>query len=335
MSRKDAIDTLFLKGTSPGMDIPARSAGHVRTGAISAMGESLQAMADNARQVKELQQQLADGETVISIDPSRVEHSWIADRIPFDIDPVFDQLMASIAENGQQVPVLVRPSPAAPGSFQIAYGRRRLKAALLLGVPVRAIVRQLTDRELIVAQGRENLDRRDLSFIERAFFARNLEDHGYDRATIIAALGSDKADVSRYISVARKIPEELVERIGPAPKAGRARWLSLVEQLDDRSALPVALQLLDSDALAQADSDRRFEAVLHTLQGGNAGMPVLREDPWTTPLGEQGARIETRGGKTSIIFENNIVPRFAQFVSTRLDELYRDFQKTDEGEQQQ
>ena len=96
---------------------------------------------------------------------------------------------------------------------------------------MKAIVRQLTDEEVVVAQGRENLDRADLSFIERALFARRLEDSGYERSVIMAALSTDKSDLSRYIAIARRVPEELARQIGPAMKAGRARWAALVEAL--------------------------------------------------------------------------------------------------------
>ena len=67
------------------------------------------------------------------------------------------------------------------------------------------MVRQLSDRELVVAQGQENSARADLSFIERARFALHLEVAGYDRETIISALSVDKTTVSRLISVASQI----------------------------------------------------------------------------------------------------------------------------------
>lgn len=326
MSRRDAIDSLFLK--KPGSTLPsssAKSAERVRTGAISAMGASLQEMAENAKQATRLQQQLADGDAVISIDPALIDNWGVADRIPFDIDPAFDELVHSMSEHGQQVPILVRANVQSPGRFQIAYGRRRLKAAEKLGRPVRAIVRDLADAELIVAQGRENLDRKDLSFIEKAFFAKNLEDEGCDRTTIVSALGADKADVSRYISVARDVPADLVALIGPAPKAGRARWLLLVEKLTSPDKVSIARDVAGALATKKADSDTRFEAILRALREP-AAKPRATVRAWNTPVGKRGARIEERDGKTSIVFEEAVVPEFAQFVSVKLDELYKQFQ---------
>lgn len=326
MSRKDEINNLFLKRPDPVTPPVPKGGERVRTGAISAMGASLQEMSENAKQAAQLQKQIAEGDVVVSIDPKKVDHSRIADRIPVDVDPAFDQLVASIDEHGQQVPILVRPSPDASGRYQIAYGRRRLRAAEMLGRAVNAIVRNLSDSELIVAQGRENLDRKDLSFIEKAFFARNLENDGCDRHTIVAALAADKADISRYIAVARRIPDDLVKRIGPAPRAGRARWLALADKLDRGAAVAAAEELLDDPAMRKVDSDTRFNAVLRSLQGSAARIPRSNAGVWKGPNGKRAARLETKDGRTALIFEEKVVPEFARFIADKLDDLFGEFQ---------
>lgn len=159
MSRKDTVNTLFMRkpgATAPGSAVE-KSPERVRSGAIAAMGASLQEMTEGSRIAAKLQEQLASGSTVIDLDPVLIDSSAVSDRITIDIDPGFETLVESMRENGQQVPILVRPQPAAPGRFQIAYGRRRLKAAAHLGKPVRAIVQQLTDNELVIAQGKSTL----------------------------------------------------------------------------------------------------------------------------------------------------------------------------------
>ncbi|KQZ91792.1 plasmid partitioning protein RepB [Agrobacterium tumefaciens] len=326
MSRKDSIDSLFLKKPVASASSAAKSADRVRTGAISAMGSSLHEMAENAKQASKLQQQLAEGEAVISIETASIDTSKIADRISMEVDPAFDALVESIAEHGQQVPILVRPNPHATGRFQIAYGRRRLKASEKLGRPVRAIVRNLSDSQLYIAQGRENLDRKDLSFIEKAFFAKNLEDEGCDRPTIIAALASDKADVSRFVAVARQVPDDLVSLIGPASKAGRARWMALVEHLASPAKLATAYALLAEFVEKKLDSDARLDALLKALNEPAARLRAKKSDVWKTPLGKRAARIEARDGKTTFVFEEKVVPEFAQFVSAKLDDLFAEFQ---------
>ena len=55
----------------------------------------------------------------------------------------------------------------------------------------------------------------------------------------MAALGIDKAAVSKMISVASRIPAAVIEAIGPAPAIGRPRWIELADQFE-RKAMPGA-----------------------------------------------------------------------------------------------
>ena len=46
------------------------------------------------------------------------------------------------------------------------------------GRPVKAVVKKLGDEELVIAQGQENNERQDLSYIEKARFAHRLGKRG-------------------------------------------------------------------------------------------------------------------------------------------------------------
>lgn len=323
MSRRDTVNSLFMRKT----DALAPSAGveknpdRVRTGAVSAMGASLQEMTEAARAVGRLQAQISSGFSVLEIDPSDISNSSISDRIPVERDADFDALVTSIAEHGQKVPILVRPDPDEEGHYQIAYGRRRLRAAAKLGLKVKAIVQSLTDNELVIAQGKENLDRQDLSFIEKALFAHRLEEAGYPRDVIIAALSTDKADLSRYISVARGVPHTVILAIGPAPKAGRARWLALVDAV---SSSPKKVEaIIDDNAFADLDSDQRLQRVLSKIAARDAKKAT--GETWETRHGQKAAQIERSGARTRITFDERMVPEFADYLTTRLDELFEEF----------
>lgn len=326
MSRRDTVNSLFFKKPDTAAPSPAKAPERVRTGAVAAMGASLQELSENAKAVDKLRHQLATGDTVVALNPSQIEGSTVADRIPVEVDPGFDQLMASIAENGQQVPILVRPHPRDAGRFQIAYGRRRLRAAAKLGREVKAIVRELSDAELIVAQGRENLDREDLSFIEKALFAKRLEDAGYDRHTIIAALSTDKADLSRYITIARRIPEPIIHRIGPAPKSGRARWLGLADRLEDGKTRSAVDALLDEPRLNSVDSDERFQAVWQVLdQAGNRPASTSQRVELRIPGGRRLGQATFGEKEVRLAVDAKSAAAFADFMKSELPELMRRF----------
>lgn len=203
--------------------------------------------------------------SILEIDPARIEAGGIADRLDED-DAGLQALVVSIRDHGQQVPVLLRPHPERKEHYQVVYGRRRVLALRELARPVKALVREMDDRELILAQGQENAARKDLSFIEKANFARQMRDLDYDRPTICAALHVDKTVVSRMLSIIDRVPVELIEAIGAAPSIGRDRWLILADRLKsaDRSAgdvIATTRQLHE-----EVNSDKRFEAVLVALK---------------------------------------------------------------------
>lgn len=200
-------------------ETPSAPPPHRPSGAVKAMNLSLGRLGEEAAAAKALRESLASGDKVLEIDPSAVEMSFIRDRIPVDKDPEFERLKQSIQESGQQVPILVRPDPLKTGHYQAAYGHRRLRAAAEIGVPVKAVVRKLTDEELILAQGQENGPRVDLSFIERALFARRMDEHGFSREMIAQALATDKPETSRLLQVAQTIDPEIILAIGPARRS--------------------------------------------------------------------------------------------------------------------
>ena len=200
-------------GRRPAPSPRAAGAGAPGLGAIGAVGRSIADLKARA---------------LVEIDPALIDEGGLADRL--GADPEDDaRLLASIREHGQQVPVLARPHPGAPGRYQIVYGRRRARALAALGRPVKALVRDLDDRGLLIAQGQENSARRDLSFIEKANFARQMLAAGFDRATAQAALSTDKTQLSRMLSVAERLPGSVIAAIGAAPGIGRDRWRLLAE----------------------------------------------------------------------------------------------------------
>ena len=167
---------------------------------------------------------------VLDLDPFQIDAGGVTDRLEHD-EADHARLLTSLRDHGQQVPVLVRPHPETPGRYQIVYGRRRVLALRDLGQTVKALVRDLDDLGLVMAQGQENTARRDLSFIEKANFARQMIEAGYERRTACDALSIDKTVLSRMLSVTDRVPLALIEAIGAAPGIGRDRWLAFADLL--------------------------------------------------------------------------------------------------------
>jgi ParB family chromosome partitioning protein len=308
------------------------SSSRIRAGAIGAMSASLRDIAET--QARTLREQVAAGETVLTLDPGLIDPAPVADRLVHEHDPAFAALKASLAENGQQVPILIRPHPSQAGRYQAAFGHRRIRACRELGLSVKAVLRDLDDAALAIAQGQENLIRRDLSFIEKALFALGLEQSGLPRAAILRVLGTDKGDLSRYLQVAAAVPRELARRIGPAPKAGRARWLQMAAALqaagwDAGAGLPAVLDpLFETTRFSEADSDGRFALVLTRLTKPATGA-AAEEAPLeiADSAGRPIARLERRAGQSRLVLRTPQPAAggvdFARFLADEIPDLHR------------
>lgn len=314
MARKNLLESLM------GNDKPAR-----QTADLHAPRYSKGAIGAISRSVADLQ-----ARALIEIDASEIDPAGLQDRL--ETDPAEDEaLRASIEEYGQQVPVLVRPHPSQQGRYQIVYGRRRVLALRDLGRPVKALVRNLDDRDLLLAQGQENTARRDLSFIEKANFARQMQEAGYDRKIIGDTLSMDKTLISRLLSVAETVPLQLIETIGAAPSVGRTRWLALAEaieaggiELDEVCAM---VNLSDAET-----SDARFEAALNYIRKYTAkpkSAAVTEPQVITSLNGVTIAEVRREKGQTVLKFARSKGKGFDDWLLEALPELHRRYSQPD------
>ncbi|MCB1387908.1 MAG: plasmid partitioning protein RepB [Rhodobacteraceae bacterium] len=326
MARKDVLKGLLGPGPavppSAAPPAPPRPTG----GAIGAVTRSIADL--KARAVAE-------------IDPHMIDAGGVQDRLE-SVASEDDALRESIATHGQQVPVLVRPHPEREGRYQIVYGRRRVLALRDLGRPVKALIRDLDDRELVLAQGQENTARRDLSFIEKVNFARQLQEMGYDRKVICDALSVDKTLASRMLSLAARLPAELIAGVGAAPSIGRDRWTAFAEHLAQLDA-DVGDLLGAMNLYAASDrSDDRFLAAWDYLEamrrrrasGKDASAAAAPQDQTlTAPDGTPLGKVRSRGDSCTLRLQGAPVAEgFAPWLISRLPTLFAEWQSnpTDE-----
>ncbi|OLP42387.1 plasmid partitioning protein RepB [Rhizobium oryziradicis] len=273
------------------------------SGAIKAMGLTLSSITREADEARALRQALDEGERVVALDTGVIDASFVSDRLSDQEkdDPDFLALVESIRESGQQVPILVRRNPSNQERFQVAYGHRRLNAAKRLGIRVKALVRPLSDDQLVLAQGKENAERRNLTFIERALFAKALAERGFDRKVIGDALSVQKSELSRLIQVAESVPDRFARAIGPAPKAGRERWMSLGQLLMSEHGQIKAGEVVREEAFRASPSDERFQTLYEALSRKPS---VERPEPRDVrgPDGRTFARVLRQGHRVKVEF---------------------------------
>ena len=151
-----------------------------------------------------------------------------------DFDPVgLETLASSIKEHGVLQPLLVSRIEKSAGytEYQLVAGERRLLAAKMVGLTqVPIIVREPTEQEKLVVSIVENVQRRDLSPLEKAeAYKRLQEEFNFVQKDIARLVGKSReavANTMRLLDLPRDIKQALKdEKISE----GHARAMLAVE----------------------------------------------------------------------------------------------------------
>ncbi len=175
-------------------------------------------------------------------------------RRRFD-DADIEELAASIREKGVLQPILVRPAVFA-GQYEIVAGERRWRAAAMAGLrQMPALVRSLSDAEVLEIAIVENVQRVDLSPIEEAEGYRALIDRfGRTQAEVAQVVGKSRVHVANSLRLLQ-LPEPVKAMVREGRlTAGHAR--PLIGSADaERLAIEVAdkgLTVRQAETLARA-----------------------------------------------------------------------------------
>lgn len=269
-------------------------------------------------------EQATSGVMVVEIAPDLIDPSPYADRMVDGQEEEDVSLREKIETDGQLVPILVRPNPNDSARYQVAFGHRRLRACRALKRNVRAVVREMTDRELVTAQARENIERLDLTFFELARFALRLKNSGYDKKDIPSILGLDRTEVSRMLTAGAAIPDDLADVLGRLPGIGRGRFLELAALFVELPHLAEAIRAENAKSpLAGISPMARVTAVTR-IAGQLKNTPEIEVESGATLV--HGTKTYARMIRTRKGMKVDIADRqFADFVETRLPDLLKQF----------
>lgn len=288
-----------------------------------------------------------DAHHVWELDPAEIQDERYSDRL--DPKDVHD-LRASIEQNGQTVPILVRRHATDPNRYLLVYGRRRLEAIRASDKvsKVRALIANLDDTAALRAQVSENTGRRDLSYIERALFAQELLDSGFgSQAQIAEVLNVTRSAVSMSISVAKAIGTALAHAIGPAHGVGRPRWEALAKELADsrienddlsRIALDVRTKAAANE---QANEDPQvdpsvaaFEAVARHVKKSVSSTLGKKPRSKTTALVIDGTPVGAikRSGRALRLDLTDVDDAFAEWLDARAQDVLEELHDRWKGE---
>jgi len=138
-------------------------------------------------------------ETIKNIGLENIKPSPFNPRKHFDEEKL-KEMVASIKEKGIISPILVR---SINGKFELVYGERRLKAARMAKlVTIPAIVKNLTDIQVLELQAIENLQRDDLNSLEEARgFKALLDKCKYTQAKLAEKVGKSQGYIAARLAL--------------------------------------------------------------------------------------------------------------------------------------
>ena len=167
---------------------------------------------------------MEDSNTAVAIRIDELEPNRAQPRKSFD-DESIAELADSISRHGVLQPLLVRPLIG--GGYQIVAGERRWRAARMAGVKeVPAVVRDLSESEVMQLALIENLQREDLNPLEEAGgYQALIEEYGFTQEDVARTVGRSRPAVANALRLLA-LPEDLRELVSEGVlSAGHARTL--------------------------------------------------------------------------------------------------------------
>jgi len=151
-----------------------------------------------------------------SIRPSKLNP-----RLEVNIERL-NELAASIKEVGLLEPIIVRPSG---DEYEVVVGERRYRASQQAGLArIPAIVREYTDDEVVQLNLIENVQREELSAVEKGKVCRYLLDNCPGKypsqSSIAEKMGVSSDTVSLWLKTVEVVPEEVQSLVAPSTLSG-------------------------------------------------------------------------------------------------------------------
>lgn len=216
-----------------------------------------------------------------------------------------EELAASIRENGVIQPIIVCRGQH---GYKIVAGERRWRAARLAGLTViPAIIRELTELQVLQHALIENIQRQDLNPLEEAYaLDRLIREHQLTQEKLSAVVGRSRpaiANTLRLLNLSEPVRQML---ISDALTAGHARALLAITKPEDQKK---AAEMVQSKELSVRDTEKLVKKWLKprattASKPDNAYLLSIKEveEKLKNSLGTK-VKLKDRQGRGSIVID--------------------------------
>lgn len=219
------------------------------------------------------------GQRMIPIE--RIKPNPNQPRRDFPDKDLYD-LAASIREQGVIQPLILRPHPSEPDTYEIVAGERRWRASQIAQLhELPAILRDLDDTQVLEIAIIENIQREDLNAIEEALAYRQLMDRfGHTQERLAEGLGKSRSHIANLLRLLT-LPEAVLDFVRTGKlTAGHAR--ALVTAVNPEA---LARQVIEKD-LSVRQTEQLARSVLGAPAPGKAMAQARTKDADTRALEE-------------------------------------------------
>lgn len=198
----------------------------------------------------------SDNEEIKMVDVDKIKPNTYQPRKKFDTDSI-KELADSINNYGVIQPLTVRPSG---DNYELIAGERRLRASKFLGLnKVPVVIKHLSDRETAEISLVENLQRKDLDFIEEAVaYSRLLNEFDLTQKELAESLGKSQSTIANKLRVLN-LPESVRSNINSSVSERHAR--ALLRLSNERQQLDV-LEKIKKNDLTVRETSKLIENIL-------------------------------------------------------------------------
>ena len=173
----------------------------------------------------------ATNEEIIEVNIDDLRPNPYQPRKNFDINAL-QELSESIKTHGVFQPIIIKPSVK---GYEIIAGERRVRASKMAGLSkIPAIIRQLTDDQMMEIALLENLQRENLNALEEALAYKSLiEKLNITQEELSKKVGKSRSHITNILGILR-LPDEVKQMIIENKLSmGHAKTLSKMENKDE------------------------------------------------------------------------------------------------------
>lgn len=202
---------------------------------------------------------ISQNEQIQKIDLSKIKANPYQPRKTFDDDRLSD-LATSIQTHGVLQPIVLRQTVQ---GYYIVVGERRFRASQLAGLnEIPAVIKELSDSDMMELAIIENLQREDLNAIEEAeSYQRLMNDLGLTQQKVAERLGKSRpyiANMLRLLNLPKDISNQVKEG---ALSSAHGRTLLGIKDV-------TMMKKISQQAIRENWSVRYLEQVVNELQDG-------------------------------------------------------------------